>query len=62
MPDTHVIAYTCHGMTVFISPLDDALRHWLIPVFALFALLSLAAGASAFVRVKVHVDIQVKRE
>jgi hypothetical protein len=31
-------------------------------VFALFAVLGLVAGVAAFVRVKVHVDIKVKRE
>ena len=59
--DQHVVPYNCHGMTVFISPLDETMLHWLIPVFVLFALLGVLAGVLAFVRVKVHVDTKVKR-
>ena len=46
MPETqHVIAYSCHGMTVYISPLENAMLHWLIPVEGLFIFLSMLAAA-----------------
>jgi hypothetical protein len=41
----HVILYNCHGMKVFISPLEDAMLHWLSPIGALFILLSMVAAA-----------------
>jgi hypothetical protein len=41
----HVIPYSCHGMTVFISPLQDAMLHWLVPIGLLFILLSFVAAA-----------------
>jgi len=41
----HVIPYNCHGMRVFISPLQDAMLHWLGPIGLLFILLSLVAAA-----------------
>ena len=32
-PETHhVTAYGCHGMTVFISDLESAMLHWIIPI------------------------------
>src|SRR5436309_13296258 len=69
MPETqHVIAYNCHGMTVFISPVENAMRHWLIPVEGLFILLSLLAAAmvvlaAAKVRIDVKIDVaDVSRE
>ena len=31
----HIVAYNCHGRTVFITPLDNGLRQWLVPVQAL---------------------------
>src|SRR3954469_5217197 len=46
VPQTqHVILYNCHGMKVFISPLEDAMLHWLTPVGLLFILLMMLAGA-----------------
>jgi hypothetical protein len=46
VPQTeHVISYNCHGMTVFISPLQDAILHWDVPIGFLFILLSFVAGA-----------------
>jgi len=39
------VAYSCHGMTVFISPLQDALLHWLTPTGLLFILLGMVAAA-----------------
>ena len=61
MPETqHVIPYNYHGMTVFISPLEDAMRHWLIPIGGVFILLSLVAAAMVFVAVaKVKIDMQI---
>lgn len=41
----HVNAYSCHGMTVYISHFENALLHWLGPVGALFIFLSLCAAA-----------------
>jgi hypothetical protein len=41
----HVIPYNCHGMKVFISPVQDAMLHWLVPAELLFLLLSLVAAA-----------------
>ena len=61
LPETQqVIVYNCHGMTVFISPLQEALRQWLIPLGMLFLLLSLVAGAMVLLaRVKVRIDVQI---
>ena len=63
MPETqHVIAYNCHGMTVFISPFENAMRYWLIPVEGLFILLSLLAAAMVVLAAaKVRIDVQVHR-
>ena len=63
MPEAkHVIAYSCHGMTVFISPLQQAMRDWLIPAEMVFLFLSLITAAIVFlgstsVRIDVHVRI-----
>jgi hypothetical protein len=63
MPETqHVIPYSCHGMTVYMSPLQDALRHWLIPIGGVFVVLSVIAAvmvvlASASVRVDVRLHV-----
>ena len=56
------IAYNFHGATVYISHLESALRHWLIPIGGLFIFLGLLAAvgaliASGQVRVKVSVDV-----
>jgi hypothetical protein len=56
----HVIAYSCHGMTVFISPLQDAMRDWLIPIGMLFMVLSLVAAAMVVLAsAKVRIDVRV---
>lgn len=45
VPETqHVIVYNCHGMKVFISPVDDALLHWLGPIGVVFIFLSFVSG------------------
>jgi len=61
MPETqHVIAYSCHGMTVFISHLEDAMLHWLIPVLGLFIFLSmLAAAMVVLAAATVRIDVQI---
>ena len=61
VPETqHVIAYSCHGMTVYMSPLQDALRTWLTPLGLLFILLSLLAAAMVLLsHAKVRIDVQV---
>ena len=63
MPETqHVIAYNCHGMTVFISPFENAMRYWLIPVEGLFIFLSLLAAAMVVLAAaKVRIDVQIHR-
>lgn len=60
-PETqHVIAFNCHGMAVFISPFENALRHWLIPVSGLFTFLSLLAAVMVVLAAaKVRIDVQV---
>ena len=63
MPETqHVVAYNCHGMTVFITHLEKAMLHWLIPVEGLFIVLSMLAAAmvvlaAAKVRIDVHIHL-----
>jgi hypothetical protein len=61
MPETrHVIPYNCHGMTVFISPLDEAMLHWLIPIEGLFIFLSLLAATMVLLAAaKVRIDVQI---
>ena len=61
VPETqHVIAYSCHGMTVYMSPLQDAMRTWLGPLGLLFIFLSLLAGGLVVLSyAKVRVDVQV---
>ena len=61
MPETqHVIPYNCHGMTVFISPLQDAMRDWLIPIGGVFMFLSLVAAAMVLLAAtKVRIDVQI---
>jgi len=58
MPETqHVIPYNCHGMTVYISNVEDWLLHWLFPVFMLLSLI--AAGMALLTLVRVRVDVKV---
>ena len=46
LPETqHVIAYNCHGMKVFLSPLQGGLLEWLGPLGAFFIFLTFVAGA-----------------
>ncbi|WP_154668245.1 hypothetical protein [Pseudoduganella violaceinigra] len=58
----HVISYNCHGMTVFISPMQDNMLHWLIPIGLLFIVLMLLAVAAALLtapNVRINVQVQV---
>ncbi|HET8580665.1 MAG TPA: hypothetical protein VFL31_06680 [Nitrospiraceae bacterium] len=56
----HVIAYSCHGTTVFISHLENVMLHWLIPVLLLFILLSMVAGAMVVLAAAdVQIDVQI---
>jgi hypothetical protein len=56
----HVIAYNCHGMTVYISPLQDAMLHWLVPVEGLFIFLSmLAAALVVLAAANVRIDVRI---
>ena len=58
----HVIAYNCHGMTVFISHLENAMLHWLIPLEGLFIFLSMLAAAMVVLAgAKVRIDVQIHR-
>jgi hypothetical protein len=61
IPETqHVIAYNCHGMTVFISHLEDWMLHWLIPLEGLFIFLSLVAAAMVLLgAANVRLDVQI---
>jgi hypothetical protein len=61
MPETqHVIPYNCHGMTVFISHLENAMLHWLIPFECLLIFLSLVAAAMVVLAyAKVRIDVQI---
>jgi hypothetical protein len=63
MPKTqHDIAYNCHGMTVFISHLESAMLHWLIPILGLFIVLSLVAAAMAVLAAaNVRIDVRIRR-
>jgi hypothetical protein len=57
----HGIPYNCHGMTVFMSPLQDALRQWLLPIGWLFIVLSAIAAVMVFLAAaKVRVDVQIQ--
>ena len=58
----NIIAYNCHGMTVYISPLADLLKNMLIPAMVLFVLLGLVAAlmvllSTADIRIKVEAHI-----
>ena len=35
----NTVPYNCHGTIVFITPLQDGLKTWLIPAAVLFAIL-----------------------
>ena len=61
VPETqHVFAYSCHGMTVFISPLENAMFHWLLPIEGLFIALSLLATVMVVLAsAKVRIDVQI---
>ena len=61
IPETqHIIPYNCHGMTVFISHLENAMLHWLIPLECLFIFLSLVAAAMVVLAyAKVQIDVQI---
>ncbi len=61
IPETqHVIAYNCHGMTVFISHLEDWMLRWLIPIEGLFIFLSMLAAAMVLLGVaNVRIDVQI---
>lgn len=62
IPETqHIIAYSCHGMTVFISPLENALLHWLVPVEGVFIFLSLLAAAMVVLAAaNVRIEVQIR--
>jgi len=47
-------------MTVFISHLQEAMLHWLIPVLGLFIFLSLLAAAMVVLAAtNVRIDVQI---
>jgi hypothetical protein len=49
-------------MTVFISHLENAMLHWLIPVEGLFIFLSLLAAAMVVLAAaNVRIDVQIHR-
>ena len=56
------IAYSCHGMTVFISHFENTMRHWLIPIGGFFIVLGLLAAvmgliAAGTIRINVSVNV-----
>ena len=58
----HTIAYSCHGLTVFMSSLEEALHQWLIPAGLLFTALSVIAAtmvALSTVKVKFKVEVRI---
>ena len=60
VPETqHVIPYNCHGMTVFISNVQDSLLHWLFPVFMILSLITAAMALLAIVKVRIDVQVHV---
>jgi len=58
----HVNAYHCHGMTVFISDLENAMLHWIVPIGGVvFILLGILAGLAAVLSMaSVRVDVNIK--
>lgn len=58
----HVTAYSCHGMTVFISDLESAMLHWIIPIGGVFFIfLGILAGAAAVLSMaSIRVDVEIK--
>jgi len=58
----HVTAYSCHGMTVFISDLDSAMLHWIIPIGGVFFIfLGILAGVAAVLSMaSIRVDVEIK--
>ena len=62
-PETHhVTAYSCHGMTVFISDLESAMLHWIIPIGGVFfILLGILAGLAAVLSMSsIQVDVKIE--
>ncbi len=56
----HVVAYSCHGMTVFISGFEQWLFAWLLPVESLFIFLTVVTAVLALLSsAKVRIDVQV---
>lgn len=56
------IAYSYHGMTVFISHFENTMRHWLIPIGGVFIVLGLLAAVTGLIvadaiRINVSVDV-----
>ena len=60
VPETqHVIPHNCHGMTVYISSVQESLLHWLFPVFLLLSLMTAATALLTIVKVRINVEIKV---
>ena len=61
VPETQqVIPHNCHGMTVFISNVQDSLLHWLFPAFVLLSLITVAMALSAVLKVRVDIQVKIK--
>lgn len=61
-PETHhVTAYSCHGTTVFISDIESAMLHWVIPIGGVFFILLgiLAGGAAVLSMARIQVDVKI---
>ena len=57
----HVTAYSCHGMTVFISDLESAMLHWIIPIGGVFFIILgiLAGGAAVLSMARIQIDVKI---
>ena len=62
VPETgNVIAYSCHGMIVYMSRFENGMFYWLFPLGALFIFLTVVTAILAFLSAaKVSIDVQVR--
>ena len=59
----HTVAYSCHGLTVFMSSFEAFLRLWLIPLGMFFTVLSVIAGVMVAVSTgKLRLTVTVRLE
>ena len=46
----HTVPYNCHGMTVFITPFQQVLLHWLVPAGGVLLVLAHVVAAVILIR------------